>query len=209
MVREIQIHVEEPSMEAFLDALLPRLLPLGVLWRPINYGSKQQLLERLPQRLAGYANYDPAYRLKVLILVDRDADDCVALKSRLEAMCLESGLASKTRPAAGGAFDVVNRIVIEELEAWFFGDPDALQAAWPGTGRTARRAAYREPDAVKGGTHEAMLRMLKASGHLRDADRLPKIEVARTMGGILIPERNRSSSFQHFWTGLNALVAVA
>lgn len=209
MAREIQIHVEEPSMEAFLVAFLSRVLSADVAWRPINYGSKQQLFNRLPQRLSGYARYDPAYRPKVLVLVDRDADDCAVLKARLESACEENGLRTKTRPGVDGVFDVVNRIVIEELEAWFFGDADALQQAWPGTGRTSRRSAYRDPDAIRGGTHEALLRVLKASGHLGDSDRLPKIDVARTMGGVLIPERSRSCSFQHFWTGLNALLAIA
>ncbi len=196
-------------MEAFLLALLPRVLSPEVVWRPINYGSKQQLLERLPQRLAGYARYDPSYRPKVMVLVDRDADDCAILKEQLESASHDSGLATKARPAVDGSFDVVNRIVVEELEAWFFGDVDALQQAWPGSRRTSGRAAYRDPDAIRGGTHEALLRVLKASGHMRDADRLPKIDVARIMGGVLIPERSRSCSFQHFWTGLNTLIAIA
>ena len=208
MTREIQIHVEEPSMEAFKQALLPRMLTSAVAWKIIDYGSKQQLLARLPQRLLGYAQYDAAYRPKLMVLVDRDDDDCAALKAQLETACEAALLRTKGRPADSGDFDVVNRIVVEELEAWFFGDPEALQEVWPGTRRSLGKAAYRDPDAVRGGTHEALLRVLKSAGHLRDADRLPKIEIARIMGHVLNVQRSRSSSFQHFQTGLDALLAT-
>jgi len=57
----------------------------------------------------------------------------------------------------------VNRIAIEELEAWFFGDVDALHAAYPRVSRhLANKAPYRDPDAITGGTAEALGRVLKA-----------------------------------------------
>ncbi len=194
-------------MEAFLAVLLPRILDPAVPWKIIDYGSKHQLLQRLPRRLLGYSNYAAASRPKALVLVDRDEDDCLDLKRRLEEACRAAGLATRSRPDGAGLFDVVTRIVIEELEAWYFGDGEAVQALWPGTRRSLEKAAFRDPDAIRGGTHEAFLRVLQSVGYLKGASRLPKIETARLLSERLNVERNRSSSFQHFRAGLLALVA--
>lgn len=194
-------------MVAFLTELLPRYLDPEVLWKPIDYGSKSRLLTVLPDRLRGYSHYNPAYRPRVLVLVDRDNDDCLALKATLEQHCAACGLTS-IHTVNDADFDVVNRIVIEELEAWFFGDFTALDEGWPGMGRRASKAVYRDPDAIVGGTHEALFRVLRSAGHLQGLDRLPKIETARLMGQLIVPDRNRSHSFQQFWSGLNSLAAA-
>ncbi len=194
-------------MEAFLLELLPRFLDPAIAWQAINYGSKQQLLVRLPMRMMGYARVPTEHRPLSLVLIDRDDDDCVVLKRRIEDACRAAGLRDRRQRDTTDDFDVVNRIVIEELEAWFFGDANAVERAWPGSGRALRKAAYRDPDAIRGGTHEAFLRVLQGAGHLRGLDRLPKIDVARTMGSLLMPDINISPSFGQFWSGLNALLA--
>lgn len=196
-------------MEAFIRDFLPRILAQDVSWRPINHGSKTQLLAELPRRLTGYARMPIEYRPRALVLVDRDDDDCLELKTRLEAAVSAAGLSHKAQ-AGVVDFDVVNRIVIEELEAWYFGDMEAVAAEWPGVrvslGNSAR---YRDPDAIGGGTHEAFLRVLKQAGYWKDQAKLPKVETARKMAALINPERNRSASFQHFMSGLNALVELA
>lgn len=209
MSREIHIHVEEPSMAAFLQEFLPRHLDPAVTWKPIDYGSKPRLLTELPKRLHGYAKYAAEYRPRVLVLVDRDSEDCIKLKQRLESYCGDAGLATISNRTASGDFDVVNRIVIEELEAWFFGDFTALDAGWPGMARHAKTARYREPDGIIGGTHEALLRAFQSARHLQGLNRLPKIETARTMAQHMAPDRNQSPSFKQFWRGLNDLLATA
>lgn len=194
-------------MKEALDNLLPILVPDGsVLWRIIDHGSKKSLLANLPGRLCGYAKWaDPA--LRVMILVDRDDDDCKVLKGRLEAAVRSAGLTSKSAPAHDGMFQVVTRVVIEELEAWFLGDVEALAESYQGIPMNlGSKAALRDPDAVKGGTWEALLRVLKTAGHYVGSDRLPKIEVARRVSSRMVPGRNRSRSFSVFVTGLEALV---
>jgi hypothetical protein len=139
--------------------------------------------------------------------VDRDDDDCRALKERLEKAAKEAGLATKSTPDSAGNFRVVNRIAIEELEAWFLGDVQALSAAYAGIPASLdRQAAFRDPDAVIGGTWEALHRVLKRAGHYVGSDRIPKIEVARRVAEQMVPNRNRSRSFQAFVTGLEALI---
>lgn len=197
-------------MEAFLNDLLPRVLPHDVDWKIIDHGSKWQLLRSVPTRLVGYARMPVLVRPKSLILVDRDDDDCAALKLQLECACGNAKLTTKTVPGEPGCFDVVNRIVVEELEAWFFGDVEAVGKAWSGVPvNLANRVPYRDPDQIRGGTHEALLRVLQNAGHYRGIDRLPKIDVARRMGALIDPGRNRSQSFHTFLTGLRALVAAA
>lgn len=206
MTRDIHIHVEEPSMEAYLIELLPRLGCEPRTVRIINHASKMRLLSDFPKRLLGYARIPLEYRPLTLVLIDRDNDDCHVLKQRLEEAVSAAGLVSKTS-ANTAAFDVVNRIVIEELEAWHFGDVDSLAAEYPGisTNLGARRQ-YRDPDAIEGGTHEALLRVLQAAGYHRNAPTLPKVDTARRLARRNNFVNNRSASFQQFRLGLSGLM---
>lgn len=202
------VHVEEPSMKEAMEILLPRLLrDRQANFRVIDHGSKQALLTNLPARLRGYAQW-PAPRIRILVTIDRDDDDCTALKARLEHLAQAAGLPSKSTPGPDGRFRVVNRIVIEELESWFLGDISALRSAYPRVPATlGHRKTYRDPDAIKGGTWEALHRVLKASGHYAASGHLPKIDVARRVTRYMLPERNKSRSFQAFVGGLEALLS--
>lgn len=193
-------------MEAFLQESLPRMLAPEIPVKIIDHQSKRQLLSELPKRLRGYVHYEPQYRPRSLVLVDRDSDDCVLLKQVLEDAATDAGLATKSKPSCEGLFDVANRIVIEELEAWYFGDVQALSTAFPGVPITlSSKAAYRSPDAIVGGTHESLLRVLQKAGHYKGLGSLPKIETARRIGCLVDPLANTSPSFSHFRVALIAL----
>jgi hypothetical protein len=206
--KQLFVHVEEPSMEAALAALLPPLIgDRPVAFKIIQHGSKSELLKNLPTRLRGYARGQDQ-SLRILVLVDRDDDDCRELKRQLEAAAQGAGLATKSTPDPVGAFRVVNRIVVEELEAWFFGDVAAVCAAYDRVPPTlASRQGFRDPDAVVGGTWEALHRILRRAGHYDRVETLPKIEVARRIASKMDPARNRSKSFGAFVSGLDALLA--
>ena len=93
---------------------------------------------------------------------------------------------------------------MEELEAWFFGDPAAMVMAYPGVPMSlGAKAPYRNPDKVAGGTWEAFERVVQRAGYFGGG--LPKIEVAREMAKHMEPSRNNSASFQTFVQGLSAL----
>jgi hypothetical protein len=193
-VEHIEFVVEEPSMEAFLSGLLPRML--GEQSFSIHpFQCKDELLGRLPGRLRGYANWLPeSYR--ILVVVDRDDDDCEQLKQRLERIALQAGLWTRSRPK-GGRFTVVNRIAIEELEAWYFGDWEAVRAAYPRVSSTVpKQSRYRDPDGIVGGTWEAFERVLKQTGYFKTG--LRKIEAARAISPHIDPAKNRSRSFVVF-----------
>lgn len=191
----LEIHVEESSAEWALTALMPTIAP-GVPYVVRPHQGKHALLKRLPQRLLGYAKYPGPEHVRVVVLVDRDDDDCHDLRRRLDEMAEAAGLR-----ATGAGRSVLNRIAIEELEAWFFGDPAAISAAYPKVPATlANRRGFRDPDAIQGGTWEALERLLQAHGYFKAG--LPKTTAALEIADHMDPERNESRSFQVFRDGL-------
>jgi len=77
----LEILVEEPSMEAFLRKLLPRLLGEDRTFGIYPYQCKDDLPGKLPQRLRGYAAWLPE-KWRIVVIVDRDGNDCVLLKGK-------------------------------------------------------------------------------------------------------------------------------
>jgi len=142
------------------------------------------------------------------VLVDRDDDDCLALKQQLEQYAQDAGLLTKTRAKAGEKFKVTNRIVIEELESWFFGDWTAVKTAYPRVpGTIPAKASYRNPDDIQGGTWEALERILKRAGYFSGG--LRKAECARQVARCMDIDQNRSLSFNKFYGAVHSIVAGA
>jgi len=186
-------------MEAFLRSLLPRFLPEGRTFEVHAFQGKSDLLGKLGARLRGYAAWLPA-DTRVLVVVDRDDDDCGELKLRLEEIAKRAGLLSRSR-TNGEPWQIVNRIAIEELEAWYFGDWEAVRAIYPRVAPSVpQRQGLRDPDAIAGGTWEAFERVMRKHGYFKGG--LTKIEAARAIGAEIEPARNRSGSFQAFHRAL-------
>ena len=139
-----EFHVEELSMEAFLAACLPGILSADCTFGIYPYPGKDALLRKIGDRLKGYATWMPA-EYRIVVVVDRDGDECEELKSRLEQICESAGLRSR-RAAGGPDWQVVTRIAIEELEAWYFGDWPAVCAAYPRvSANIPSRSVYQDP----------------------------------------------------------------
>ena len=191
-VEHIHFIAEEPSTEMFLRALLPRILG-EKSFEVFGFQSKDELLQRLPARLKGYSAWLPeTYR--IVVIVDRDDDDCHQLKAQLESFALAANLYTRSHPSQG-QFAVVNRIAIEELEAWYFGDWEAVRAAYPRVSPDVpQKEPYRNPDAIAGGTWEAFERVLQRAGYFKTG--LRKIEAAEAIAPYMDHQRNRSRSFQ-------------
>ena len=195
MLDKLIVLVEEPSMEMALEQLLPRMLA-GADFQIIRFQCKDDLLKNLTDRLRGYSQWLPANWV-ILVLVDRDDDDCRVLKQAMEKMAADARLLSKTLAGHGQPFQVANRIAVEELEAWFFGDWTAVQAAYPRVSASqASKHGFRDPDAVLGGTWEALERVLKKAGYFKTG--LRKMECAKQVAQHMEPARNASRSFQAF-----------
>lgn len=191
-VEHVEIIVEEPSSEAALRLVLPRILGT-TSFEIYTHSCKDELLQRLPSRLRGYSSWLPE-TWRIVVLVDRDDDRCAKLKNRLESIARDAGLATRSNNAPS-RFAVVNRIAIEELEAWYFGDWTAVRRAYPRVpANIPMQTRYRDPDAIKGGTWEAFEHILQASGYFKTG--LRKLEAARAIAEFMDPRQNTSRSFK-------------
>jgi hypothetical protein len=119
-------------------------------------------------------------------LIDNDGRDCLALKRRIATLCVEAG-----RP------DTLVRIVCQELESWYLGDPEALALAFADNGlrRIARKPRYRDPDSLD--KPSELLRTL--------CPRFQKTSGARAIAPYLSCERNVSHSFKTLIEGIARL----
>lgn len=197
--RHLELLVEEPSMEAFLEGMLPCLLPADCTFAIHAFQSKDDLLRKLPSRLRGYRRHLPD-NWRVIVMMDRDNSECQEIKANLEKEAREAGLITRTQ-TSDDAWQVVNRIVIEELEAWYFGDWAAVHQAFPKVSpNIPKQSKYRDPDAIRGGTWEAFQRILQARGYY--PQRLAKVDAARKISPFINPDHNRSHSFKKFYEAI-------
>lgn len=177
--------LEEPSMKAFLDNLLPRHFP-GLAFLCIPHEGKHDLEKSIPRKLRAWN--EPGARF--LVLRDNDRQDCLGVKARLQALCLQAG-----RPEA------VVRIACQELEAWYLGSPSALAEAFamPALANLAKKSKFRDPD-----------RVAKPSAELsRLIPEFQKVSAARRMGDCLpgSAEESRSRSYAVFLEALRRLAS--
>lgn len=201
----IEFLVEEPSAEAALRNLCPQILGTALTFDMHSHGGKSDLLNKLPGRLRGYRAWIPD-DWRIVVLMDEDRADCHKLKSQLEEYAAKAGLGTRATVRASQPYFVVNRLAVEELEAWFFEDVPALVKAYPGvSGNLGKQAKYRNPDRIAGGTWEQLERILQRAGY--HAGGLPKIEAARRISEFMQPDRNTSKSFQVFRDTLRRLAA--
>lgn len=200
MVEHIEFLLEEPSMEAFLSEVLPKILD-GVTFDLHTYRGKSNLLSKLPERLRGYSRWLPSTS-RIVVVIDRDADDCLALKDRLDEISKAAGLRTPQGNLLSD-WQIANRVAIEELEAWYFGNWPAVVSAYPKLSeKVIAKAAFRDCDAILGGTWEALERVMQRAGYF--ATGLGKVEVATQIGIRFDPNSCSSPSFQAFAAAVRA-----
>jgi hypothetical protein len=200
----IEFLVEELSAQEFLNYLLPKILRADISYKIHPFRGKSDLLSKLPNRLKGYKACPPD-EYKIVILIDKDDDDCCTLKKKLEQIASNIGFTTKSSTDIKQTFQVLNRIAVEELEAWYFGDNNAITTAYPKVSKNlANQSKYRIPDEIKGGTWEALERILQKAGYHQGG--LEKVKAARQIAIHMNPKENKSSSFQAFYQGLLQLI---
>ncbi|MBA8928670.1 hypothetical protein BC739_005887 [Kutzneria viridogrisea] len=179
-----------------LDVLVPRIVP-GTSFSVQDFRGKPDLLKRLPGVFRGLAIRMSWEEIRIVVLVDRDDDNCVELKQVLADCAAEAGLPQHV---------VLKRIVVDELEAWFFGDVPALCAAYPRVSRDlAGQVKYRDPEEIPGKASKALEHLLQSSGY--HPRKLAKVRAATDIAEHMDVESNRSKSFQVFRDGLRRLVS--
>ena len=171
-------------MRVLLDGLLPRLFP-GLLFQCVPHEGKHDLERSIPRKLRAWR--EPGVRFAVVR--DNDRGDCRALKKALLGLC-------KTGRRPGRRSDPLIRIVCQELEAWYLGEPDALAEAF-GREELRRLGKARWPDSDEVPRPADEIERL--------VPEFRKVSGARLMARHLSRERNRSKSFQAFVAGIERI----
>ena len=176
--------LEEESMKALLDILLPKVLPKSVEFLCIPHEGKQDLEKSIPRKLKAWKKPDTYF----VIVRDKDSADCLVLKQRLATSCSNAG-----RP------DSLVRIACHELESWFLGDLAAVGQAFniPNLIKKQNNKKYKQPDKLANASEE-LEKLVKS---------YRKVGGARKIAPYLAIENNRSQSFQCFISGIKALIS--
>ncbi len=212
----IEVLVEDSSGAKLIDMLLPPTIGrqgAPHTWRVHAYKgigrlpaglsnkadpAKRVLLAQLPRLLAGYGK-TPGIDA-VVVVVDSDRRDCRAFLKELKA------LLHKCQPAPNTLF----RLAIEEMEAWFLGDRQALLAAYP---RAKKDVLGRYQQDSVCGTWELLADAIHPGGAAaiqKAGWPLPgeiKHGWAELIGPLMDIEVNQSPSFRKFRDGLRRIVA--
>lgn len=186
---ELVFLLKEPSAQAMLEGLLPRL-QLATRNIPIRYivfDGKSDLESQLINRLRGYRVPNAQF----VILRDKDSADCHQTKARLVQMCQNAG-----RPNA------LIRIACHELESWYLADLNAVEQALniPRLSEKQNNAKYRQPDATANAAEE----LAKLTNYTYQ-----KVGGSRAIGPHLNIDNTRSHSFTVFISGLRRMFIAA
>lgn len=181
----VEILVEEPSMENVLDIILPQILPegyeLGVNCFVRPHQGKSDLKKSIPIKVNAYQYFPQTVRL--IVIQDEDSNDCMILKQNLIDLIQTQNLYQP----------YLVRIACKELENWYLGDMQAIEAVYPTfkAEKNQRKKKYRNPDSIFGAD---------------DLERQIK-DFAKGFASKNIPKQmdinsNKSSSFNHLISGV-------
>ncbi len=182
---QLEILVEEPSMEVFLRGILPAVLPDGFALDENCFirahEGKSHLQKEIPKKVRAYQHYSKP--VKVVVIQDQDSSDCIVLKQKLVQLVRENS-----------SLPVLIRIACRELEAWYLGDMEALAKVYPNfkAEKYKNAAKFRNPDSCN------------ASDELgKIIPNFQKSAAAREMPAYMDFSSNRSISFLNLLKGLN------
>lgn len=173
--------LEEKSMKYFLDGILPKILPEDVAFITIPHEGKSDLQKSIPRKLRGWNEPN----VKFVIVQDQDMNDCVALKQKLLDLC------------GADTHEKIIRIACHELEAWYFGDLEAVSKAYgKDLSAISRKKMYQIPDNI-----------ISPKGELKKI--LPEhqqISGAKKIAEYIDVDKNTSTSFRVFVSGVRRLI---
>lgn len=214
----IEVLVEDSSGAVLVESLVSRIIgePSGShSWRVHRYkgvgrirpglkagtnAAHRQLLDQLPRLLQGYGR-TPGIDA-VVVVVDSDRQDCRQFLNDL----LEVADSCERAPR-----QVMFRLAIEEVEAWYLGDRNAVVAAYP---KAKRDVIERYVQDSVCGTWETLADCIYPGGSAKvrkEGWPLPgqlKHEWAEKIGPKLDLDGNASPSFNKFVKGIRRLIAT-
>jgi len=213
-----EILVEDKSGKVMLDLLVPRILGEGHTFNVHSYKgigripkglkassdpNKRILLDQLPKLLAGYGNtfasYGSDYAAAVIVVCDLDTRNRSAFEQEL------AQLAKGTKPCPKHAFC----LAIEEGEAWFLGDLQAVKKAYVNAkdavlGRYVNDSICGTWEVLANAVYPGGAAALEAKGWM--AVGAEKSQWATVIPPHMDPTTNRSQSFDRF---VSTLITIA
>jgi hypothetical protein len=182
-MRSIVFFVEEPSVKALLQQVLPRLFP-ELIAQYVVFEGKQDMEKRLEIRLIHWQ----VPNTRFVIIRDQDSEDCILVKERLLQKCSQSGKKQ-----------CLVRIICHELETWYLGDLNAVAKAFNIPKIVGKQATkkYRQPDLLSNPKQELQ----------RLVPEYQPIDGSRRIGTYLDLRNNRSHSFGVFIRGIEKILA--
>lgn len=198
----LHVLVEGKSEEKLLKRWLPRFLPDGHTFKVYPHRGKgrlagnlskapdprkQGLLDQLPAKLRAFGKSLNSETDRVLVLVDMDDSNCMILKSGMLNLLNHC----EHKPV------VLFRIAIEETEAFYLGDREAIKKAFP-KAKLSKLDSYVQDSIC--GTWEYFQKVIGAKSE-------DKVGWAEAMGSYLTikwkgKRANKSRSFQNFCKAL-------
>ncbi|MDJ0598239.1 MAG: DUF4276 family protein [Crocosphaera sp.] len=179
--------LEEPSMKALLEVLLPRIIPNEIRFICLVHEGKQDLEKSIPRKLKAWNT--PA---KFIIIRDQDSGNCLKIKEQLYDLCEQSERS-----------DTLIRIVCHELESWFLGDLSAVEKAFKlKIGQLSRKQnnqKYRDPDQLNSAKQE----LKKLVNNYQQISGAKKIGQYLDIKNL---DKNKSYSFKVFIRGLKKIL---
>lgn len=207
----IEFLIEDQSGKKAMEILIPKILADNITYRVHSYkgvghipkglhpksnANKRILLDQLPKMLQGYAK-TPGYDVVVVIC---DLDD----KDRDQFISELNGTLESCNPKPKTFFS----LAIEELEAWYLGDLDAIRKAYPHA-KNAVLNGYTNDSIC--GTWELLADAVYKGGHQALSKKswqivgLQKSIWAETISPHMNVEENKSPSFQKMCEQLKSL----
>ncbi len=178
--------LEEPSAKAMLEGVIPRLVDSSITVHYRTFEGKQDLEKQIEKKIKNWVSENT----KFVIIRDKDSGDCLVVKQNLQQKCRNAG-----------RNDVLIRIACHELESWYLGDLQAVEAGLNVSGLSKQQAnhKYRDPDAL-GNASEELKKISKR--------KYQKIAGSRSIAPHLkLDGSNTSYSFNVLINGIRAIVA--
>jgi Domain of unknown function (DUF4276) len=182
-MKELVFLLEEESMKALLDVLLPKVLPTDILYRCIPHEGKQDLEKSIPIKLRAWKTPGTSF----VIVRDKDHANCIELKKHLVQLCKQEG-----------RHESLVRIACHELESWFLGDLAAVEKAFniKKLAGQQHNKKYKNPDRLSNASEE-LAKLVKG---------YRKVSGAKKIAAYMTIDQNQSHSFNCFISGLTRLV---
>ena len=188
----LEFLVEERSIAEVLKVILPKILPqswtLDENFFVRHHNGKSDLKKSIPQKFKAFSSLP--YDTGIVVVQDQDANDCKQLKKELSQICEQYN--SKPCP-----YRV--RIVCHELEAWYLGDVNALEAVFP---HQFKANKYKNKDLC---SHPDNI--VTPKNRLKNiVGEYSQVAIAREMASRMDVNINKSESFNHFKKGVLDLI---